>query len=128
MIPIRHLRRLPLTFVLLLLLSASCDEQAGSSTKSTFTAPSPHAPSAPPWFEDATLASGLDFVHDAGPPPAKGAPYFMPQVMGSGAALFDCDNDGRLDAYLLTNAGPASNSTNRLFRQRPDGTFADATA
>jgi hypothetical protein len=50
----------------------------------------------------------------------------MPQIMGSGAALFDFDNDGRLDLYLLQNGGPKG-ATNRLFRQKPDGTFQDAT-
>src|SRR5262245_15263620 len=51
----------------------------------------------PPWFEDVTSRVGLDFVHDAG---ATGS-YFMPQLMGSGAALFDFDDDGRLDIYIV---------------------------
>ena len=55
------------------------------------------------WFEDATKQSGIDFVHDCGPLDGK---YFMPQIVGSGAALFDCDGDGRLDVYLLNNGGP----------------------
>src|SRR5439155_21259800 len=50
-----------------------------------------------PWFVDISEASGLDFVHDAGPV----GRYFMPQAIGSGAALFDFDNDGRLDIYLV---------------------------
>src|SRR5262249_49315869 len=41
---------------------------------------------------------------------------------------FDYDNDGRLDVYLLHNAGPESRSTNRLFHQEPDGTFRDVSA
>src|SRR5262249_8166546 len=49
----------------------------------------------------------------------------LPQVIGSGAALFDCDGDGRLDILLLQNAGPDSKATHRLFRQTPDGRFAD---
>jgi hypothetical protein len=78
----------------------------------------------PPWFQDVTRALGLDFVHDAGPV----GNYFMPQAIGSGAALFDFDGDKRLDIYLLQNAGPNSQARNRLFRQLPGGTFQDVSA
>ncbi|MFL5242897.1 MAG: CRTAC1 family protein [Gemmataceae bacterium] len=78
----------------------------------------------PPWFVDATKEVGLDFVHDAG---AAGT-YFMPQLMGSGAAVFDFDGDGLLDLYLVQNGGPDSSSKNRLFRQNPDGRFTDVSA
>jgi hypothetical protein len=78
----------------------------------------------PAWFEDITAECGLDFVHDAGPT----GTYFLPQVIGSGAALFDFDNDGRLDVYLLNNGGPDAKSTNRLFHQGVDGRFSDVSA
>jgi hypothetical protein len=52
----------------------------------------------------------------------------MPQIMGSGAALLDYDNDGRLDVYLIQNGGPKSQSTNRLFHQEADGRFKDVSA
>src|SRR5438128_2364587 len=80
-------------------------------------------PGGPAWFRDVTQEAGLDFVHDAGP---EGS-YFMPQSMGSGAALFDFDQDGLLDIYLLQGAGPASGSTNRLFRQDRPGHFVDVS-
>ena len=79
--------------------------------------------SPPPWFEDVTEQVGLDFVHDSGRPGA----YFMPQIVGSGAAVFDMKNDGRLVLYLLSNGGPESRSTNRLFRRESDGRFTDIT-
>ena len=82
-------------------------------------------PADPGWFEDATERVGLDFVHDPGP--TDGA-HFMPQIMGSGAALFDFDGDGRLDVLLLQNAGPDSPSKNKLFQQLPDGRFQDVSA
>lgn len=87
--------------------------------------PAPPAlePPVPPWFEEVTLECGLHFVHDAGPT----GDYFMPQIMGSGAAVFDFDNDGRLDLYLLQNAGPNSQSTNRLYHQEADGHFKDVS-
>jgi hypothetical protein len=84
----------------------------------------PSGPGPPPWFEDVTAARGLDFLHDAGP----AGTYFMPQIIGSGCALFDYDNDGRLDIYLLHNGGPKSSSRNRLFHQEPDGRFHDISA
>ncbi len=78
----------------------------------------------PVWFRDDTDRAGLAFVHDAGDLNR----YAMPQIVGSGAALFDCDGDGRLDIYLLTNGGPKSASVNRLYKNMPDGTFQDVTA
>jgi hypothetical protein len=80
-------------------------------------------PLPPPWFEDATEAAGVRFTHDAGPTGS----YFLPQIIGSGAALFDCDGDGRLDLYLVQNGGP-NGPKNRLFRQKADGTFEDISA
>ncbi len=77
-----------------------------------------------PWFEDVTEQVGLDFVHDAGPT----GHYFLPQIVGSGAALFDFDGTGRLGIYLVQNGGPPSHSTNRLYRQREDGRFEDVSA
>src|SRR5262245_25623285 len=66
----------------------------------------------PPWFADVTDEVGLDFTHDAGPV----GDYFMPQIMGSGAAFLDFDNDGLLDIYLIQNGGPESGAHNRLYR------------
>jgi hypothetical protein len=78
----------------------------------------------PAWFADVTARLGIDFRHDAGPPPGA---YFMPQIVGSGAALFDFDGDGRLDLLLLQNGGPGG-AKNRLYRQEENGRFTDVSA
>jgi hypothetical protein len=76
------------------------------------------------WFDDVTDRVGINFQHDSGPT----GTYFMPQSVGSGGAFLDCDGDGRLDIYLVQNAGPKSGVTNRLYAQRADGTFEDVSA
>jgi hypothetical protein len=81
------------------------------------------SPTRPPWLEDVTAEAGLDFVHDAGPVDDR---RFLPQIVGSGAALFDFDGDGLLDVYLLNNGGPRGRP-NRLFKQLPDGSFKDVS-
>lgn len=90
------------------------------------------AADAPAPFLDVTGQSGVDFVHVNG---AKGD-LLLPEVIGSGAALFDFDNDGDLDLLLVqgnvlgTAPGP---QTSRLFRndlQRGDAHtlhFTDVT-
>jgi hypothetical protein len=76
-----------------------------------------------PWFEDASESLGVEFVHDPGPVDH----YFMPANIGSGVALLDYNNDGRLDIYLVQNAGSESSSRNAIFRQETDGRFTDVS-
>jgi hypothetical protein len=92
--------------------------------RSSDSAPGPvETPTGPSWFEDVTAARGIDFRHDPGPV----GRYEMPQIMGSGGALFDFDRDGRVDIYLVQNAGP-NGARNRLYHQQPDGKFRDVSA
>src|SRR5580700_3623315 len=83
-------------------------------------------------FTDATAALGLHFKYLA----SHTAKHYLPETMGAGVALFDYDNDGRLDIFLVNGAAlsdptpkgsiPQKSSPqywNRLFHQKPDGTF-----
>ena len=90
------------------------------------TSPQPPAVStepSKPWFTDMTDDWGIDFVQQPGPIEN----YFMPQINGTGLAVFDMDGDGLLDLYLLQGAGPNSPHINRLYRQHPRGKFQDVT-
>src|SRR2546428_13552948 len=50
-----------------------------------------------PIFVESAAATGLAFTHVNG---ATGS-YYLPEVMGAGVALFDYDNDGDLDVFLV---------------------------
>jgi hypothetical protein len=55
---------------------------------------------------------------------------YILETVGSGAAWIDFDNDGWLDAFVLTGTtlgGSPPGNTNRLYRNNRDGTFADVT-
>src|SRR3984957_3491426 len=87
-------------------------------------------------FVEVTDAVGVHFQHQA---PHTSKKYLI-ETMGSGVALFDYDNDGRLDLFLV-NGAPYSDPTakgtipqktgpeywNRLYHQKADGTFEDVT-
>jgi len=50
-----------------------------------------------PVFNDVTDTTGLKFRHYNG----MTGKLFLPEVMGAGAAIFDFDNDGDLDVFLV---------------------------
>jgi hypothetical protein len=94
------------------------------------------APPADVSFTDITTASKVDFKHEASPTSNK----YLIETMGGGVALFDYDNDERLDIFFVNGAWigdpmPSdkkpdksdSKYWNRLYHQKPDGTFADVT-
>jgi len=89
-----------------------------------------------PHFSDVTSSVGVHFENIASHTSRK----YLIETMGSGVALFDYDNDGRLDIFIVNGASlsdPAPQRAipqksgpsdwNRLYHQRPDGTFEDIT-
>jgi len=87
-------------------------------------------------FVDVTAVDGIRFQHHA----SHTAMRYLIETMGSGVALLDYDNDGRLDLFLVNGADITSTTSNkrapqkddpqywnRLYHQRKDGTFEDVT-
>ena len=87
-------------------------------------------------FTDVTSDAGVAFVHQSSATSNK----YLVETMGGGVALFDYDNDGRLDVFFTNGAkiddplpvGKRPDKSdakywNRLYRQTQGGTFVDVT-
>ena len=89
--------------------------------------PEPAAPGEA-WFEEAGAARGLTFVHRSG----HQGRYLYPEILCGGGALFDKENDGDLDAYLVQAGGVLTpreeRPGNQLFENDGKGRFADVSA
>jgi hypothetical protein len=100
------------------------------------SAAAPSSGATPGRFVDITQKSGVNFRYQASHTSKK----YLIETMGPGVALFDYDNDGRLDIFLV-NGAPLDDPTlpgtipkksgsmfwNRLYHQKADGTFEDVT-
>ncbi|HVG54105.1 MAG TPA: CRTAC1 family protein [Vicinamibacterales bacterium] len=80
-------------------------------------------------FTDISAAAGVSFRHTNGASPDK----HLIETIGSGGLFFDYDNDGWIDIFLvdggsLANPALTREARHRLFRNRGNGTFDDATA
>ena len=97
--------------------------------------PGPQAPS-PLTFANITAQSGVSFRDAA----SKTSQKYLLETMGGGVAIFDYDNDGRMDLFFTNGAAlkdpmpkeelPDKSQPkywNRLYQQKSDGTFVDVT-
>lgn len=100
------------------LLVAGCSESATSTSDET-----PQQV----WFEEIRESTGIDFVHSLG----SKQRFWIPEVTGSGLALFDADGDDDLDLFLVQGAdligegGPTA--SDELWLNQGDGTFVNVT-
>ena len=115
-------------FLFVLLIGVVAARQSGSTPDSQKAFPGK--------FIDLGPASGVHFNYLSSHTPK----HYLPETMGAGVALFDYDNDGRLYIFLV-NGAPLQDPTpkgsipqktgptywNRLYHQKPDGTFEDVT-
>jgi hypothetical protein len=87
-------------------------------------------------FTNIAARSGVNFIHEAAKTPAK----YLLETMGGGVAIFDYNNDGRMDLFFTNGAALKQSMSkgdvpdksqpkywNRLFQQKADGTFTDIT-
>ena len=146
----RRVNRIALPVVFLLYLTVHTTAQQPSptptpsrtgrsySTSNLPKVPPPVGPQAPSpvTFTNITARSGVNFIHAAAKTPAK----YLLETMGGGVAIFDYDNDGRMDLFFTNGAALKQSMSkgdvpdksqpkywNRLFQQKTDGTFTDVT-
>jgi enediyne biosynthesis protein E4 len=109
---------------------------ANAAPKSPSNSGSESRAAVPGKLVDVTERAGIHFKQQA----SKTSRKYLLETMGSGVAVFDYDNDGRLDIFLANGAriddpmpkgaipqkdGPKY--WNRLYHQKADGTFEDVT-
>ncbi|MFN7996097.1 MAG: CRTAC1 family protein [Bryobacteraceae bacterium] len=82
-----------------------------------------------PLYREVTSAkSGIVWTHES----ARSDKRYLPETSGPGVAIFDFDNDGRMD-ILVVNSGtsgfytPKSPLHHALYHNNGDGTFSDVT-
>ena len=112
---------------------ADLGEPSGKSREGSPTSGTVQTARPSPRFVDDAETVGLRFTFDNG----QTVQHLLPETMSGGVALLDFDGDGWLDVYcvqggpLVAGADGEAATTpvpgDRLFRNRGDGTFEDAS-
>ena len=118
-----------------LLLVVLGSGRTGTTSGDASAAPQSSAlPADEAWFTDRAEAVGIDFVHCNG----SSGEFYVSEILSPGAAMFDFDNDGDLDIYIVQGqmlgpgktldaaALPPRPLTDRLYRNDLD-VHADGT-
>src|SRR4030095_15104323 len=128
--PIKALAAMLTTLCLILAISAdskriretvltgnAVSTQAAVQKKSGGTTDNSHTAS--PIFTEVADQTGLDFQYYNG----MTGELFLPEIMGSGAAFLDFDNDGDLDIFIIQGSviDPKTSPNNTLFPWRGPG-------
>src|SRR5215831_2200229 len=93
------------------------------------SATAPRQQGAPVTFSDITKQAGITFKHENG----ASAQKYLPETMSAGALIFDYDNDGWPDIFLVNGGsfvdrGAATAAQHRLYHNNRNGKFTDTTA
>jgi len=92
-------------------------------------APPPPPPSIPVRFVEVTAEAGIHFVHTSG---RSGRKYGV-ETIGSGAAFWDYDGDGRVDLFVVNGGAlpgysAAAKVSDALYHNQGQGRFAEVAA
>ncbi len=105
----------------LVMTCLACCYGCGNSEQAT----TPGSPDSVAWFSEESIQRGVEFVHASG----HRDKHLLPEITGSGVALFDMNGDGWLDIYFvqsghLTQLDTNDTYMNELYLNRGDATFA----